>query len=253
MAYNLPTGDFETTTLNGALAAGAATATVGTGLNIPATNGILQIDYDSTTAVGSDNGPETISYATYTTATGALAGITRGIDSNTSDVAHADGASVHAGPSVKMMADVVAGTGLSDSVITGRKIDSVYAEVAGTGADVNAAAASAWTDVTTCSVSVTTAVTSTVYLWGQIECQNSASAATIEMQATIAADANSSQDEYYYMNHSGVREGFSRLLMINGVTAGAKTIKLQFRSASTNTFVHTTECNFYTVMVTSEA
>ena len=97
--YNIPTGDFVSTTLSGALAAAATTATIGTGLTIPATNGVLQIDYDSTTAAGSDNGPETVKYATYTTGTGALTGLTRGIDGETSDVAHANGAKVHAAAS----------------------------------------------------------------------------------------------------------------------------------------------------------
>lgn len=91
------TGDFVTTTLNGAISDSATTATIGTGLNIPAANGFLQLDPDSTTAVGSDNGPETVKYATYTSGTGALTGLTRGADANTSGVAHANGCTVHAG------------------------------------------------------------------------------------------------------------------------------------------------------------
>ena len=93
-------GDFTTSTLSGALAAGATTATIASGLSLPATNGILHINYDSTVAVGTDEGPETIQYATYTTATGALAGITRGLG-GTTDVAHANGSTVSAGISVE--------------------------------------------------------------------------------------------------------------------------------------------------------
>lgn len=100
MALTKPTADFVTSTLSGALAAGATTATIGTGLSLPATNGVLHIDYDSTTAVGSENGPETVTYATYTTATGALAGLVRGA-AGTTDVAHANGATVSAGISVE--------------------------------------------------------------------------------------------------------------------------------------------------------
>lgn len=96
--FSAPTSDFITSTLSGAIAAGDATATIGTGLDLPATNGILQIDYDSTTALGADNGPETIAYATYTTGTGALAGMTRGLN-GTTGVAHANGAKVQCGPS----------------------------------------------------------------------------------------------------------------------------------------------------------
>jgi hypothetical protein len=95
-----PVGDFVTSTLSGALAAGATTATIASGLSLPATNGILHINYDSTVAVGTDEGPETIQYATYTTATGALAGITRGLG-GTTDVAHANGSTVSAGISVE--------------------------------------------------------------------------------------------------------------------------------------------------------
>ena len=97
--YERPTSDFVTSTLSGAIAAGDATATIGAGLDLPATNGILQIDYDSTVAVGLDNGPETISYATYTSATGALAGMTRGLN-GTTGVAHANGSKVQCGFSV---------------------------------------------------------------------------------------------------------------------------------------------------------
>jgi hypothetical protein len=98
MAYSSPTADFVTSTLSGALAAGATTATIGSGLDIPATNGVLHLDYTDAlgAGVGADNGPETISYATYTTGTGALAGITRGV-AGTTDVAHANGALVSCG------------------------------------------------------------------------------------------------------------------------------------------------------------
>ena len=96
------TADFVTSTLSGALAAGATTATIGSGLDIPATNGVLHLDYTDAlgAGVGADNGPETITYATYTTGTGALAGMTRGV-AGTTDVAHANGALVSAGISVE--------------------------------------------------------------------------------------------------------------------------------------------------------
>ena len=58
MAYLSPTADFATTSLNGAITSAATSATIGTGINIPATNGILQIDYDSAIAVGTDQGPD---------------------------------------------------------------------------------------------------------------------------------------------------------------------------------------------------
>lgn len=100
MALAKLTADFVTSTLDGALAAGVTTATIDSGLDLPATNGVLHLDYDSTTAVGADNGPETVTYATYTSGTGALAGLTRGV-AGTTDVAHANGATVSAGISVE--------------------------------------------------------------------------------------------------------------------------------------------------------
>jgi len=93
-----PTADFVTSTLNGALTAGATSATIGTGLNLPATNGVLQIDYDSVIAVGVDEGPETIFYTSYTSGTGALAGLTRGV-ADTTGVAHDNGSKVQQGVS----------------------------------------------------------------------------------------------------------------------------------------------------------
>lgn len=98
MAYTSPTADFVTSSLSGAITAAATSATIGAGLNIPATLGILQIDYDSALAVGVDYGPETISYASYNSGTGALSGITRGI-AGTTGVAHNNVASVQSGMS----------------------------------------------------------------------------------------------------------------------------------------------------------
>lgn len=100
-AINMQTADFITTTLSGALAAGAASMTIGTGLNIPDANGILQLDYTDAAGagVGADNGPETIHYTAYNTATGAITGMTRGM-AGTTDVAHGNGALIAAAPSV---------------------------------------------------------------------------------------------------------------------------------------------------------
>ena len=104
MAYSTPIADFVTTTLSGAITNVATSATIGTGLNIPATNGILLLDYSSTTAVGSDNGPETISYAAYNSGTGAITGLIRGLAYTTNGsagvgVAHQNGAVITCGPS----------------------------------------------------------------------------------------------------------------------------------------------------------
>lgn len=107
MGRNIPTGDFVTTTLNGALAAGAAEGTIGTGLNLAATNGVLQVDYDSANAVGVANGPETFYYTSYNTSTGAITGLTRG-RVGTTDVDHANGASVQAGPSIAYLEEIQA-------------------------------------------------------------------------------------------------------------------------------------------------
>lgn len=106
MELNLPTSDFLTTTLQSSLAQGANTATVGVGLALPATNGVLQFNYDSTVSIGSSNGPETVTYATYDSGSGALAGITRGL-AGTIDVLHDGGASVQSGPSILYFANQI--------------------------------------------------------------------------------------------------------------------------------------------------
>lgn len=94
----LPTGDFVTTSLNGAITNVASTATIGTGLELPATNGVLQLDYDSSEAIGDANGPETITYAAYNSGTGGLTGMSRG-EAGTTGVSHENGNSVQCGPS----------------------------------------------------------------------------------------------------------------------------------------------------------
>lgn len=96
--YTLPTSDFVTSNLNGAVSAGATSFTIATGLNIPAANGLLQLDPDSTAAVGATGGPETVSYTAYNSGSGAVTGVTRGLF-GTTDVAHANNATVHCGTS----------------------------------------------------------------------------------------------------------------------------------------------------------
>lgn len=107
--YSLPTGDFVTSTLNGAITSSASTATIGTGLTIPASNGVLTIDYDSTLGLGVTSGPETISYSSYTSGTGALTGIVRGL-AGTTGVAHSNGASVQSAMSTLHLNTVTANT-----------------------------------------------------------------------------------------------------------------------------------------------
>lgn len=97
--YSSPTGDFVTSSLIGAITSASTSATIGSSLTLPATNGILQVDYDSILALGVDSGPETILYASYNSSTGALTGITRA-QAGTTAVAHANTATVQSGPSV---------------------------------------------------------------------------------------------------------------------------------------------------------
>jgi len=91
--YHAPTGDFVTSSLDGVLAAAASSATIGTGLELPPLNGVLSLSYDSSEAIGATNGPETISYTSYNSVTGALSGLTRGL-AGTVDVEHSSGESV---------------------------------------------------------------------------------------------------------------------------------------------------------------
>lgn len=98
MALLAATGDFQTGVLGGNITAIADAFTITTGLTIPATNGVLQIDNDSTAALGAASGPETISYATYSAVTGAITGATRGL-AGTTGVTHSAGATVSSGHS----------------------------------------------------------------------------------------------------------------------------------------------------------
>lgn len=102
MALSRPDTDFVTTTLNGAIDSDDTSASVGTGLDIPAANSYLLVDYDSTEAVGDADGPETIFYTAYNTDTGALTGVIRG-QAGTTGVSHQNGASVQMGPSTAFL------------------------------------------------------------------------------------------------------------------------------------------------------
>lgn len=108
------TADFVTTTTSTALAAAGTTMTIGTGLDLAATNGLLQLHYDSVIAVGTDEGPETIKYASYNSGSGAVAGMTRGV-AGTTDVAHASGATVQCAPSTGYDQDASGQTTIGDN------------------------------------------------------------------------------------------------------------------------------------------
>jgi hypothetical protein len=92
---DIPTGDFVTSTGNGAITSVSTSMTIGAGLNLAAANGILHLSYDSTNALGVSDGPETTTYTSYTTGTGAVTGMTRGVNGTTA-VAHSNGFTVQA-------------------------------------------------------------------------------------------------------------------------------------------------------------
>lgn len=95
---SVPTSDFATTSLDGAIDSDDESAVIGISIDIPAANGVLSIDYDSTEAIGDPSGPEIITYTAYNSETGALTGITRGA-AGTQGVSHENGASVQCSPS----------------------------------------------------------------------------------------------------------------------------------------------------------
>jgi len=68
--------------------------------------------------VGADNGPETIYYATYTSGTGALTGLTRGC-CGTTGVAHANGAKVQCGMSSIFLQEISTGSSITDWAASG--------------------------------------------------------------------------------------------------------------------------------------
>jgi hypothetical protein len=128
--YKQPIGDFVTSAISdvGGISAVADTMTIGTGLDIPATYGILQIDYDSTEALGAANGPETVTYATYTTATGAVAGMTRGVV-NTTGVVHALNAKVQSGPSAAYAKDFIGARAYKSAVTQDNLVNTTPTKV----------------------------------------------------------------------------------------------------------------------------
>lgn len=106
--YSSPIGDYVTSSLVGSITNAATSAVIGAGLNLPATNGILELDYDSLLAIGVDSGPETIVYAGYNSISGVLTGLTRGAAS-TLAVAHANTATVQSSNSSLYIADLYKG------------------------------------------------------------------------------------------------------------------------------------------------
>lgn len=109
--YNLPTADFVTTTLNGAITAVVTSFTVGAGLALAASNGVLEIDYDGLLGTA-----ESIPYTSYNSGTGAVTGATRG-GGGTTAATHVNGAPVQAAFSVLIAQDMQNGTGFKPNVI----------------------------------------------------------------------------------------------------------------------------------------
>jgi hypothetical protein len=158
MALTQPTGDFQTTVIStgSQLAAAGTTMTIGTGLTLPATNGVLQIDYDSTEALGAASGPETISYAAYNSGTGAITGMTRGL-AGTTGVTHENGASVQCGPSAAYTGNAFITSADVGAVLLNANLATTAGEPGG-----------AWKDWTPTFTNCTTAASTVVAKYTQI-------------------------------------------------------------------------------------
>lgn len=166
---------------------------------------------------------------------------------------HTSGDSVHMLMNKAYWDALQSAKSLDDSGITPRKIDSIYSRSAGTGADINAAGSSAWTTLTGAAISYTTAVTSTIFCSVYIEAQDNSTASTLDVRLNIVADGKASNSKKLNISSAGLNCTGNYILELTGVTAGAKTIQVEFRSANTTTFVQTTECEVSLLSVTSEA
>lgn len=219
MALSKATGDFQTSVIStgSQLAAGGTTMTIGTGLILPATNGVLQIDYDSVAALGAASGPESVSYATYTSGTGAVTGMTRGL-AGTTGVTHENGASVQCAPSAAYGGQgTILGTDLDTTAITLGYAQSVANFTDNTNAVV---------DVTGLSVAVTVPTGGRrmkITGWTGALANTAAAGTALNMYIREGATtlASSSAPHQYYQSCSSIASFIP--------TAGAHTYKISIQ------------------------
>lgn len=222
--YSSPTGDFVTSTLNGAFTAGSTSGTIGSGLSIPATNGILEIDYDSILAVGVNGGPETILYATYNSGTGALTGITRGL-AGTTGVTHNNGASVANSASSLYIADLYAGKLAQNAILA--DVLATNAIKLGIATASGQSGVTTAVDVTGCSVTVTIPAggrSVLVMAVGSASSNNAAGLTSFDIQA---AGSNITGGNFR-VTHNNATNSFTGMgFAVETPAAGSRTYKLR--------------------------
>ena len=140
---------------------------------------------------------------------------------------------------------------IANSNVTAAKVDSVYVTDTGTDGNVSAAGSSAWTDVTGCLVEVVTEVTSTIVVAVDMSCQNSSVQSSVDFSVTdgTATSTIAGQD----IPIAGYLTEGSAVVILTGVTAGTKSLQLQFRSALETTFAVGGACRITVIGVQSEA
>jgi len=144
------------------------------------------------------------------------------------------------------------GSGIADSAIIPRKIDSVYKTDTGNGLGITTIA-DFWTDFTNISIDYTVAVQSTLTFAAYVEGQDNSTVSIYAFRAYITADDNGSVEKRMTAVVTGTLHCADYVLVMTGVTPGAKTIKFQFYSANNTAIVYPNECRLELIDVKSEA
>lgn len=112
-------------------------------------------------------------------------------------------------------------------------------QLSGTGAgSISAAGASAWTDITTATLSLITDAISTVIIGINGSLQNNSTTASGDFKVVHGVSLSSTIHNDY-VTLTGVALPLSGVVVLTHVPAGTATIKLQFRSSSTATATST--------------
>lgn len=217
----------KTDTLAAELAVGATSATLTSGnFGSPSGLQVLTLAY---------NNSAKLEIITCNIAGTALTDITRGVDSTT-DVLHASGTQVTMAFTPSHHEALKSGADIADSAITPRKIDSILTTSDTGSTSINAGGSSAWTDVTTATMDVTVDVTSTIYCYVEGNIQNNSTFCTVGFRAYIASPEVVGTSVRGTVQLTANSIAFTGISILQSVTAGTHTIKMQFNSNFTSTF-----------------
>lgn len=120
------------------------------------------------------------------------------------------------------------------------RVANVYQSASQTTASISAGTGSAWTDATGASLSISLDTTSTIYFILNWSVQNNSVQSSAGFRVWNSTDSQASTGAGQDIGVIGYKTEACAVVVMHNVTAGNKTMQMQFVSANTTTFTSTT-------------